>query len=130
MKNDVLSIGKIRSLAQEFFIGSRGSHDWDHTLRVYKLCERIGVAEDNDMTVLLSAAYLHDIGRYHQDRQNGAVCHAQKGAQMAQGECLSRRDAGTFVLKSGQPRPDRPLLTTSPRAPFRRDRVVGRVAED
>ena len=36
------------------------------------------------MTVLLSAAYLHDIGRYHQDRQNGAVCHAEQGARMAQ----------------------------------------------
>jgi len=35
------------------------------------------------MDVLLVAAYLHDIGRSSQDASNGAVCHAQKGAQMA-----------------------------------------------
>jgi uncharacterized protein len=34
--------------------------------------------------VLLSAAYLHDIGRQYQDASNGAVCHAQKGAQLAE----------------------------------------------
>jgi len=84
MKEDVYSIEKIKLLAQEFFTGSRGSHDWEHTLRVCNLCERIGPTEDIDMTVLLSAAYLHDIGRYHQDRQNGAVCHAWQGAEMAQ----------------------------------------------
>ncbi len=35
------------------------------------------------MDVLLSAAYLHDIGRSLQDSFNGAVCHAEKGAAMA-----------------------------------------------
>jgi len=47
------------------------------------LCERIGTAEHVDMTVLMIAAYLHDIGRSHQDRLNGAVCHARQGARMA-----------------------------------------------
>ena len=36
------------------------------------------------MTVLLAAAYLHDIGRARQDTSNGAVCHAQEGARIAQ----------------------------------------------
>jgi len=35
------------------------------------------------MVVLLSAAYLHDIGRCYQDDSNGAVCHAEKGSKMA-----------------------------------------------
>jgi len=35
------------------------------------------------MTVLKIAAYLHDIGRSHQDRLNGAVCHARQGAKTA-----------------------------------------------
>jgi len=35
------------------------------------------------MDVLLIAAYLHDIGRCFQDASAGAVCHAEKGAQMA-----------------------------------------------
>jgi len=76
-------IESVRSYAQKLFAGARGSHDWEHTLRVCKLCERIGPAEGADMEVLMTAAYLHDIGRCYQDASNGAVCHAAKGAQMA-----------------------------------------------
>ena len=74
----------IRKITKELFNGARGSHDWEHTLRVCRLCERIGMAEGVDMDVLLIAAYLHDIGRSSQDASNGAVCHAQRGAQMAE----------------------------------------------
>ena len=73
----------VKILAHKHFLSARGSHKWDHTLRVCRLCERIGVAEGVDMDVLLAAAYLHDIGRSYQDESNGAVCHAEKGAQMA-----------------------------------------------
>ncbi len=76
-------LNNIRKIAKELFNGARGSHDWEHTLRVCRLCEYIGRAEGVDMDVLLIAAYLHDIGRSSQDASNGAVCHAQKGAQMA-----------------------------------------------
>lgn len=73
----------IKKLAKKMFDGAPGSHDWEHTLRVSRLCERIGAAEGVDMDVLLVAAYLHDIGRSHQDASNGALCHAEIGAQMA-----------------------------------------------
>ena len=81
-KSDSL-INYIKSVAKNMFHGASGSHDWDHTLRVGKLCERIGPVEGVDMDVLLIAAYLHDIGRCFQDASNGGVCHAEKGAQMA-----------------------------------------------
>ncbi|MBW1695989.1 MAG: HD domain-containing protein [Deltaproteobacteria bacterium] len=83
MKNDDPLIETVRDAAKTIFSGSRGSHDWEHTLRVCKLCQRIGAVEEVDRTVLLAAAYLHDIGRYDQDRLKGRVCHAEKGAQMA-----------------------------------------------
>ena len=73
----------IKRKAYTYFQGARGSHDWDHTLRVYRLCERIGAAEGVDMDVVLAAAYLHDIARSQQDNSNGAVCHAEKGARLA-----------------------------------------------
>ena len=73
----------IERMASTYFEGARGSHDWDHTLRVRRLCERIGAAERVDMDVLLVSATLHDIARSHQDDSNGAVCHAEKGAQLA-----------------------------------------------
>ncbi len=69
--------------AEELFADASGSHDWDHTLRVCRLCERLGEMEKADMVVLRTAALLHDIGRCHQDRTNGQVCHAEKGAEMA-----------------------------------------------
>jgi uncharacterized protein len=36
------------------------------------------------MSVLLSAGYLHDIGRHYQDNAKGALCHAKKGAELAE----------------------------------------------
>jgi len=73
----------VKEQAEKLFDGARGSHDWEHTLRVFGLCERIGPAEKADMDVLRVAAYLHDIGRSGQDSTLGAVCHAEKGAEMA-----------------------------------------------
>ena len=67
----------------KMFEGARGSHDWEHTSRVCALCEKIGPVEGADMDVLIVSAYLHDIGRCYQDRSNGTVCHAKKGAEMA-----------------------------------------------
>jgi len=74
---------QIKTLARRLFENARGSHDWDHTLRVCRLCKHIGAAEGADMQVLMIAAYLHDIGRCRQDASEGAVCHADKGARMA-----------------------------------------------
>lgn len=73
----------VKKRAERLFDGARGSHDWEHSLRVLGLCERIGPAEKADMDVLRIAAYLHDIGRAHQDSTSGSVCHAEKGAEMA-----------------------------------------------
>ena len=80
----VTMIDRVRVEAKHFFETARGSHDWDHTVRVCRLCRRIGRAEKADMLVVMIAAYLHDIGRCRQDRLNGAVCHAEEGARMAE----------------------------------------------
>ncbi|MGD2188046.1 MAG: HD domain-containing protein [Desulfobacterales bacterium] len=74
---------QVKAYAQTCFDKASRSHDWDHTLRVLRLCEMIGPAENADMDVLRPAAYLHDIGRSFQDASNGKVCHAEKGALMA-----------------------------------------------
>ncbi len=76
-------IEEVKNKAESLFDGTRGSHDWEHTLRVSRLCRKIGSVEKADMDVLLVAAYLHDIGRCYQDISNGEICHAEKGAQMA-----------------------------------------------
>ena len=77
-------LAQVKAFAQRCFDKASGSHAWDHTLRVFRLCEMMGPAENADMSVLGAAAYLHDIGRALQDASNGAICHAEKGAQMAE----------------------------------------------
>ena len=74
---------RIRTTAERHFSTAPGSHDWDHSLRVHRLCRKIGPIEGADMLVLEAAAYLHDIGRSLQDKSRGSVCHADEGAQMA-----------------------------------------------
>jgi len=78
------ALDQVKAFAQRCFDKASGSHAWDHTLRVFRLCEIMGPAENADMDVLGAAAYLHDIGRTLQDTSNGAICHAEKGAQMAE----------------------------------------------
>jgi uncharacterized protein len=82
--NSASMLEKVQRIAETCLDGARGSHDWDHTLRVFRLCERIGPAEGADMDVLRMAAFLHDIGRGFQDASKGRICHAAKGVEMAQ----------------------------------------------
>jgi uncharacterized protein len=78
-----LTLKDIKAFAEKCFSNSRGSHDWEHSRRVHNLCMRIGQIEGADMEVLRIAAYLHDVGRPHQDESKGTICHAEKGAKMA-----------------------------------------------
>jgi len=78
------TIKDIIAYAKRSFSNARGSHDWEHTQRVYNLCLHIGEAEGADLEVLRIAAYLHDVGRRYEDETRGAVCHAEKGAEVAQ----------------------------------------------
>jgi uncharacterized protein len=78
-----LTIEDIQTFAETCFSNSWGSHDWEHTRRVYNLCMHIGQVEGADMEVLKIAAYLHDLGRSHQDESRGSICHAEKGAEIA-----------------------------------------------
>jgi len=78
----------VRLESQAFFRAARGSHGWDHTERVYELCLRIGRKEGADLDILRLAALLHDIGREEEDRSNGRICHAARGAVLAR-EILS-----------------------------------------
>jgi uncharacterized protein len=77
------ALAQIRVIAKKHFNHAPASHDWEHTLRVCRLCRRIGPKEKADMEVLLTAAYLHDIERPHQDVSHGKTCHAEMGAELA-----------------------------------------------
>ncbi len=53
-----------------------GCHGFEHTERVVRLCRVLGERLGADLSVLISAAILHDIGR-------GEDGHAEKGAEIA-----------------------------------------------
>ena len=77
-------LADIREMARAQFATARGSHDWEHTVRVHRLCRRIAVAEGADLLVCEAAAYLHDIGRARQDHSGGRICHAEQGVRLAE----------------------------------------------
>lgn len=58
------------------------SHGFDHVLRVVKFCEIIGREENADMTILIPAAYLHDIAR-ELESQHASIDHAKVGSKIA-----------------------------------------------
>ena len=62
MNNEEL-INSITEEAKKHFTSSRGSHDWSHTERVYRLALHISEAEGGDLLVLSAAALLHDVGK-------------------------------------------------------------------
>lgn len=82
--SDNALLEELKHRAKALFSNARGSHDWEHSLRVARLCRQIGSREGADMFIVLGAAYLHDIGRCAQDKTDGALCHAEKGAKMVQ----------------------------------------------
>jgi uncharacterized protein len=89
---------QVREEVKRLFAGARGSHDWEHTQRVVNLCLHLGKKEKADLEVLKLAALLHDVGREHQDRASGKICHAERGAVMAR-ELLSRYHVDVALIE-------------------------------
>ncbi len=79
-----MDIDRVEQIARTFFTNGRGSHGWDHTLRVVRLAERIARVEGADRDVVVAAAFLHDIGRSAEDASQGSLCHADCGAKLAE----------------------------------------------
>lgn len=122
-------IDDIRQYAQQAFSNAPGSHDWQHSLRVRKLCLRIGPCEGADRVVLEAAAYLHDIGRVSPDHTGYDDCHAIRGAQMAE-QLLDplplkpeRKDNIVHCVRAHRFRSDCPPQTIEARVLFDADKL-------
>jgi len=74
---------KIRRLADPYHDGMGGCHGPDHTERVHKTALHLGRLMEARLDVLSAAALLHDIGRMYETREQGKICHAEKGAVLA-----------------------------------------------
>lgn len=49
-------------LAQQWYKGADPVHNFDHILRVYRMAERLAIAEGADLDIVRPAALLHDAG--------------------------------------------------------------------
>ncbi len=72
----------LRKRTEEYF-EEGGSHDHNHTDRVYRNALTISNEEEADMDVVKAAALLHDIARIKED-SGECECHAETGAKMAE----------------------------------------------
>ena len=83
---DLLPAGiadRLRKFATEYCDQEGGCHGPDHSLRVEETALFIGAQMNARQDHLQAAAILHDIGRRFETVSQGAVCHAEKGAEMA-----------------------------------------------
>ena len=74
---------KLRSLTDPYHDDLGGCHGPDHTERVHKTALHLGRLMGARLDILSAAALLHDIGRMYETREQGKICHAEKGAELA-----------------------------------------------
>lgn len=75
---------RLRELSQRFSIAEGGSHGPDHSERVLATAVAIGLRMQARLDILVPAALLHDIGRKEESLSRGKICHAARGAELAE----------------------------------------------
>lgn len=74
---------RLQQISSRYCLQEGGSHGPDHTDRVYRMAMAIGKTMEARLDILAPAALLHDIGRNQESKSRGNICHAEKGADMA-----------------------------------------------
>ena len=74
---------QLLEISREYSETEGGCHGYDHSERVHNLALHIGRLMDARLDILSAASLLHDIGRSHETKSQGKICHAIKGAEMA-----------------------------------------------
>lgn len=76
-------VAKLAEEVRKILDSNPGCHDWDHTLRVWRMARRLARVEGADSTVVECAALLHDVGRSVEMADRGRTCHARVAARIA-----------------------------------------------
>ncbi len=79
------NLSQLKEISAQYCLEEGGSHGPDHSERVLHNAVYMGEELDANLLILSTAALLHDIGRKEESQSKGAVCHAQRGAELAHG---------------------------------------------
>jgi uncharacterized protein len=74
---------RLYRIAASYCDGEGGCHGPDHIERVHETALYIGRKMGARLDIISAAALLHDIGRQHEMAEQGKICHAEKGAELA-----------------------------------------------
>lgn len=91
--------------ARQLYEAGGGGHDFDHVLRVLALAERIARAEDADLTVVRTAALLHDVAE-SVDRQAHHLLGAQRARTLLADQPAAFIDAVAHAIEAHRFRHD------------------------
>jgi len=75
---------KLRAFAASCCSEEGGCHGPDHAERVHATALAMGKELGGDLAIISAAALLHDIGRAEESKSRGQICHAARGAVMAE----------------------------------------------
>jgi uncharacterized protein len=99
MKINNKIIEEVKKIAQGYFVDASSCHDWTHVERVHNLAIRIAEKEGADIGIVKLSAYLHDIGRKEEMDNKGKICHAERGAELAE-KILSKYNLDKDIIKN------------------------------
>lgn len=91
--------------ARGLYEAGGGGHDFDHVLRVTALAERIAAAEGADVTIVRTAALLHDIGE-SQDRETHHLIGAARARELLAEQPAAFVDAVAHAIEAHRFRAD------------------------
>jgi uncharacterized protein len=77
-------LDRLVAISHSYCAAEGGSHGPDHSLRVLHTALAIGQEMAGQAHILVPAALLHDIGRKEESLSQGRVCHAKRGAELAE----------------------------------------------
>lgn len=78
-------LARVRDAAERKLGAASGCHDFDHTLRVFANAKMLASRlPEADGRIVALAALLHDIARPEELESQGKICHAAKGAEIAE----------------------------------------------
>ncbi|MFO7606783.1 MAG: HD domain-containing protein [Desulfurivibrionaceae bacterium] len=81
---EALANARLRRIAAFYCDREGGCHGIEHVDRVLATAIRIGKAMNGRLDILSPAAILHDIGRKDESLSRGRLCHAVRGAELAE----------------------------------------------